>query len=73
MKIVYLIRHSAPFVMIDNYDDYQNVSWDDYNRNMILSSLEKEYINIRDITVTSLDEVDNSYNYYKDFVDYFYK
>lgn len=39
MKIVYLIRHSAPFVMIDNYDDYQNVSWDDYNRNMILSSL----------------------------------
>lgn len=39
MKIVYLIRHSSPFVMIDNYDDYQNVSWDDYNRNMILSSL----------------------------------
>lgn len=42
MKTVYLIRHSAPFVMIDNYDDYQNVSWDDYNRNMILSSLGEE-------------------------------
>lgn len=42
MKTIYLIRHSAPFVMIDNYDDYQNVSWDDYNRNMILSSLGEE-------------------------------
>lgn len=33
MKTIYLIRHSALFVMIDNYDDYQNVSWDDYNIN----------------------------------------
>lgn len=38
MKTIYLIRHSAPFIEIDNYSDYKNVSWDDYNRNMILSS-----------------------------------
>ena len=42
MKIIYLIRHSAPFVEIDNYSDYKNVPWDDYNRNMILSSLGEE-------------------------------
>ena len=38
MKTNYLIRHSAPFVEIENYDDYKNVPWSDYNRNMILSS-----------------------------------
>ena len=37
MKTIYLIRHSAPFVEIENYDDYKNVPWSDYNRNMILS------------------------------------
>ena len=37
MKTFYLIRHSAPFVEIENYDDYKNVPWTDYNRNMILS------------------------------------
>lgn len=37
-KEIYLIRHSAPFVEIDNYIDYKNVNWEDYNRNMILSS-----------------------------------
>ena len=38
MKTIYLIRHSAPFVEIENYEDYKNVLWSDYNRNMILSS-----------------------------------
>ena len=38
MKTIYLIRHSAPFVEIYNYKDYESVSWSDYNRNMILSS-----------------------------------
>lgn len=38
MKTIYLIRHSAPFIEIENYDDYKNVPWSDYNRNMILSS-----------------------------------
>ena len=37
MKTIYLIRHSAPFVDIENYEDYKNVPWSDYNRNMILS------------------------------------
>ncbi|MEG1009333.1 MAG: histidine phosphatase family protein [Clostridia bacterium] len=36
-KYIYLIRHSAPFLEINNYSDYKNVLWDDYNRNMILS------------------------------------
>ena len=37
MKTVYIIRHSAPFVEIDNYADYNNSPWKDCNRNMILS------------------------------------
>lgn len=36
-KYIYLIRHSGPFLEINNYIDYKNVSWKDYNRNMILS------------------------------------
>lgn len=36
-KIIYLIRHSGPFVEIDNYSDYENISWEEYNKNMILS------------------------------------
>lgn len=36
-QIIYLIRHSGPFVEIDNYNDYKNVSWEEYNKNMILS------------------------------------
>lgn len=38
MKTIYLIRHSAPFVEIANYSNYKNISWEEYNRNMILSS-----------------------------------
>ena len=38
MKTIYLIRHSGPFVDIDNYKDYPNISWDNYNRNMILNT-----------------------------------
>lgn len=37
MKTIYLIRHSAPFVEIDNYTDYKSISWEEYNKNMILS------------------------------------
>lgn len=36
-KTIYLIRHSGPFVEIANYDDYESISWKEYNRNMILS------------------------------------
>ncbi len=52
MKTIYLIRHSAPFVEIENYSDYRNVPWDDYNRNMILNSegeeKAKKMCNIKD-------------------------
>lgn len=37
MKIIYLVKHSGPFVDIKNYENYENVLWEDYNRNMILS------------------------------------
>lgn len=33
-KIVYLIRHSGPFV---EYDNQENMSWYEFNKNMILS------------------------------------
>lgn len=42
MKIIYLIRHSAPFVEIDNYTDNDNVLWSEFNKNMILSSKGEE-------------------------------
>ena len=42
MKTLYLIRHSAPFIEIDNYSDYKNVPWDEFNRNMILSNKGEE-------------------------------
>ncbi len=45
MKTIYLIRHSAPFVGIENYEDYKNVPWSDYNRNMILSREGEENAN----------------------------
>lgn len=32
-----MIKHSGPFVYIKNYEDYENVLWEDYNKNMILS------------------------------------
>ena len=32
-----MIRHSAPFVEIDNYVDNDNVLWSEFNKNMILS------------------------------------
>ena len=37
MTTIYLIRHSAPFVEIDNYKNYEDVLWYEYNKNMILS------------------------------------
>ena len=37
MKTIYLIRHSAPFVEIDNYVGNDNVLWSEFNKNMILS------------------------------------
>lgn len=34
---IYLIRHSGPLVDLENYSDYKNISWAEYNKNMILS------------------------------------
>lgn len=42
MTTIYFVRHSAPFVEIENYKDYVNVSWDEYNKNMILSVIGEE-------------------------------
>lgn len=42
MKTIYSIRHSAPFVEIDNYQNYQDILWSEYNKNMILSSQGEE-------------------------------
>lgn len=41
-KVIYLIRHSAPFVNFENYEDYKSISWSEYNKNMILSVIEEE-------------------------------
>lgn len=53
MKYVYLVRHSSPFVEIENYEDYKNVSWKEYNKNMILSiegeQKAKELCNIEEL------------------------
>lgn len=37
MKAIYLIGHSVSFVEIDNYTVYKSISWEEYNKNMILS------------------------------------
>lgn len=42
MKTIYLIRHSAPFVEIENYINNDNVLWNEFNKNMILSPLGEE-------------------------------
>lgn len=42
MKTIYLIRHSGPFVEIDNYLHNDKVLWSEFNRNMILSPLGEE-------------------------------
>lgn len=36
MTTIYLIRHSAPFLEIDNYMN-NNILWSEFNKNMILS------------------------------------
>lgn len=60
MKTIYLIRHSAPFIDIDNNKDYKNISWEEYNRNMILSSLgEKNAKKLCDID--ELNGIDSIY------------
>lgn len=60
MAIIYLIRHSAPFVEIENYNDYRNISWDEYNKNMILSVAGEE--NAKKLcSVLELQNIDEIY------------
>ena len=60
MKTIYLIRHSAPFVEIDNYIDNDNVLWSEFNKNMILSPLGEE--NARKLcNVAELNEINEIY------------
>ena len=42
MKTIYLIRHSALFVEIDNYINNDDILWSEFNKNMILSSKGEE-------------------------------
>lgn len=61
MKTLYLIRHSGPFIDIYNYEDYKNVNWDDYNRNIILSPEGEE--NARKICeLDELKDIDEIYS-----------
>lgn len=39
---IYFIRHSGPFVQIDNYSNDNKVLWSEFNKNMILSSKGEE-------------------------------
>ena len=55
MKTIYLIKHSGPFVNIKNYEDYENVLWEDYNRNMILSTEGEK----RAEELCNIEELDN--------------
>lgn len=61
MKEIYLIRHSAPFIELENYVDYKNVLWDDYNRNMILS-IEGEKNAQKLCDIEELNGVDSIYS-----------
>ena len=54
-QVIYLIRHSSPFIEIDNYSDYNNTNWHDYNRNMILSVLGEQKAN----ALIKIDELTN--------------
>jgi len=60
MKIIYLIRHSGPFIEIDNYKNYGDVLWKEYNRNMILTS-EGEKKAKKLCEVEELSDVDEIY------------
>lgn len=61
MKYIYLIRHSSPFVEIDNYNDYYNVLWNEYNKNMILSTKGEE--KAKELTnIKELHDISNVYS-----------
>ena len=63
VKTIYLIRHSGPFVEIDNYTN-KNVLWSEFNRNMILSPLgemnAKNLCNVKELKNISAIYASNS-------------
>ena len=61
MKTIYLIRHSAPFVEIYNYEDYNNSSWKECNKNMILS-VEGEENAKKICNIEEMKKVDDIYS-----------
>ena len=61
MTTIYLIRHSAPFIQIDNYEDYNNILWNEYNNNMILS-IEGEEKAKKLTNINELKEIDEIYS-----------
>ena len=61
MKTIYLIRHSAPFVEIENYINNDNILWNEFNKNMILSPLGEE--NAKKLcNVNELKNIDEIYS-----------
>ena len=56
-KIVYLIRHSGPFI---EYDNQENMSWYEFNKNMILSVKGEENAKI----LCKIDELKGIKNIY---------
>lgn len=55
MKVIYLIRHSMTGVNIQNYENYENVLWEEYNKNMILSVQGEE----RAKKICDIEEINN--------------
>lgn len=56
-KIIYLIRHSGPFI---EYDNQENMSWYEFNKNMILSVEGEENAK----TLCKIDELKGIKNIY---------
>ena len=63
VKTIYLIRHSGPFVEIENYTN-EKVLWSEFNRNMILSLLgeinAQKLCNVKELKGLSAIYVSNS-------------
>ena len=61
MKYIYLIRHSSPFVEIENYINRENILWDEYNTNMLLS-VEGEHKALELCNIKELHKINNVYS-----------
>lgn len=58
---IYFIRHSGPFVEIDNYNNGDKILWSEFNKNMILSSKGEE--NAKKLCkITELNNINEIYS-----------